>query len=302
MKKIQNLQILVVGDIMLDKYIVGDVERISPEAPVPVVKVIDQYSTLGGCGNVVRNLSELGARVFCAASITNDWAGEIIQEKLEESRATSCLVWGSKRTTVKTRIIADQRKVQMLRIDREDISPVNEQFVIDELETMEQNFDMIVVSDYGKGMITWELMEYLRNFGEDKIIIDPKPQNAPYYGRPLMLTPNKKEWIQMEMEDQCDAEFILVTEGQEGMTLYDKRQGIGKLKIPANPVEVYNVSGAGDSVVSVMAVCLALDIHPEKAARIANQCAAYVVTQTGTTVVPKNIFIEALEYYNITQS
>jgi rfaE bifunctional protein kinase chain/domain len=297
-EKIKDLQILVVGDIMLDKYVVGDVARISPEAPVPIVTVFDEYSTLGGCGNVVRNISEIGARVFCGSSIANDSAGKEIISKLAFINCTQLTTYNSRKTIVKERIIADQRKVQMLRIDREHIQPIDPKDFIDEYSTYNQKFDIIVVSDYAKGMITWEMMEFLRST-QIPMIIDPKPQNAYMYGRPLMLTPNKKEWMTMESEDQCDAEFVLVTEGQIGMTLYDKRQGLGKLKIPAKPVEVYNVSGAGDTVVSVMAVCLALDIHPERAARIANECAGFVVTQPGTTVIPKNKFMNIMQKYII---
>ena len=299
MKKIEDIKILVVGDIMLDKYIVGEVNRISPEAPVPIVKVTDQYSTLGGCGNVVRNIAESGAQVYCAASIANDSNGRTVVEKLEETGAVSALVWCSRTTTVKERIIADQRKVQMLRVDREIIHPIDYSHIINELEIMltDIKFDMIVVSDYAKGMITWELMEYLRSLDTD-IIIDPKPENATLYGRSLMLTPNKEEWINMEIEDGCTAEFILVTEGKDGMTLYDQRQGYAKIKIPGEPVEIFNVSGAGDTVVAIMAVCLSLDIYPDKAARVANSCAAYVVTQSGTSVVPKNIIQRSMNKFS----
>ena len=297
--RVKALRILVVGDIMLDKYVVGDVDRISPEAPVPIVKVSNEYSTLGGCGNVVRNLRELGAQTYCAASIADDDAGRKVLQALADIQAVPAFTWQARQTIVKERIIADQRKVQMLRIDREHIEPINDGQLIDEITIhapTKRYFDIIVVSDYAKGVITWDLMEYLRDLETD-IIIDPKPQNANLYGRPLMLTPNKKEWREMEIEDQCDAEFVLVTEGKDGMTLYDKRQGRGYYKIHSEPVEVYNVSGAGDSVVSIMAVCLALNHRPDRSAQIANACAGYVVTQPGTTVVPKNKFIESFRRY-----
>jgi D-beta-D-heptose 7-phosphate kinase/D-beta-D-heptose 1-phosphate adenosyltransferase len=298
-KKLEDIRILVVGDIMLDKYVVGDVSRISPEAPVPIVKAMTHYSTLGGAGNVVRNLAEFGVQVHCAASITNDPEGKEVVELLHACGAISLLTWRSVVTTVKERIIADQRKVQMLRIDREvitDISPVE---LIEEIDIMlSQNgkYDIIVVSDYGKGLITWDLMDYL-SILNTPIIIDPKPENSSLYGMPTMITPNRKEWAEMELMDACKPEFVLVTEGRDGMTLYDYRQGMGKVKIEGEPVEIYNVSGAGDTVVAVMATCLAMDIYPDEAANIANKCAAYVVTQVGTSTVPKNIFMNSLDMY-----
>ena len=296
MNKLKNIKILVVGDIMLDKYVVGQVSRISPEAPVPIVHVNNEYSTLGGCGNVVRNIAELGVKVSCLASIANDDAGREILTLLQNIGASSRVVFGSRTTIVKERIVADQRKVQMLRIDREIAEFADHNRVINIMKDSNKlDFDIIVVSDYNKGMICWDLMEYLRTL-DIPIIIDPKPCNGTLYDRPLMITPNRSEWREMEMDDECKPEFVLVTEGRDGMTLYDYRQGRAQIKIPGKPVEVYNVSGAGDTVVAIMAICLAMgNIYPDKAARIANDCAAYVVTQTGTSTVPKNIFTHSID-------
>ncbi len=299
MKDTGEVKILVVGDIMLDKYVVGDVSRISPEAPVPIVKVTDEYCTLGGCGNVVRNIAALGAKVHCAASVGKDYAGEKIEELLRECGAVDILTYQSETTIVKERFIADQRKVQMLRVDREVTDPIDSKELIEEIDIHmmgDENYDIIIVSDYAKGLITWDLMEHLRSLNIP-IIVDPKPQNINLYGRVLMLTPNVKEWQEMQMITIPESEFALITEGRDGMTLLDIRQGIGKTKIAGEPVEVYNVSGAGDTVAAVMAICLGMDIHPEKAARVANSCAAYVVTQPGTSIVPKNIFQRSMNKF-----
>ena len=134
MKDIKDICILVVGDIMLDKYVVGDVSRISPEAPVPIVTVIDEYCTLGGCGNVVTNIASLGAKVHCAGSIGKDIPGTEICRKLNECGAVDSLVYQSEMTIVKERFIADQRKVQMLRVDREDTADIDPEALIDEIE------------------------------------------------------------------------------------------------------------------------------------------------------------------------
>ena len=200
LKKLEEVKILVVGDIMLDKYVVGEVSRISPEAPVPVVKVLREYSTLGGCGNVVRNLSELGITVHCAASIASDSYGRKVLDLLNACHATSLVSFSSSKTTVKERIIADQRQVQMLRIDREEIFPIDSTQIIEDIKLRlngQCSYDMIIVSDYAKGLITFDLMEFLRTINIS-IIIDPKPEHGDLYGRPLMITPNKKEWEKMD--------------------------------------------------------------------------------------------------------
>ena len=127
------------------------------------------------------------------------------------------------------------------------------------------------------------------------MIIDPKPKNAYLYDRPFMITPNSEEWSEMEIEDRVHPEYLLMTKGKDGMTLVDLRGGaLGIDQIEAEPVEVYNVSGAGDTVTAMMAVCLSIGLTPYKAAIVANKCAAYVVTQTGTSVVPKDIFTSIL--------
>jgi len=298
-KKVEDIKILVVGDIMLDKYVVGDVSRISPEAPVPIVHVNNEYTTLGGCGNVARNIAELGPTVYCSGSVAEDDGYITINNLFNEIGVKSKLVIDSHITTIKERIISDQRQFQMLRVDREISSFVNIEkfvYVFEWNKEFEPKYDMIVISDYNKGMITLDVMDYLRTFNIP-IIVDPKPCNGYLYERPLMITPNKDEWREMELDDECHPEFVLITEGKDGMTLYDKKQGLGKFKILGKPVEVYNVSGAGDTVIAVMAICLSMDIYPDKAAEIANDCASYVVTQVGTSTVPKNIFLNSLSYW-----
>jgi rfaE bifunctional protein kinase chain/domain len=292
MKNPEDLKILVVGDIMLDKYIVGNVERISAEAPVPIVHVKDEYSTLGGCGNVVRNLVEIGANVTCLASVAVDADGEKIKDELDRNNVRNLIIYASKETTVKERIIADERKIQMLRIDKENISPVKPEYAISILKQhTKDNFDMIIVSDYAKGMITRELMDYLKTHHNAPIIVDPKPIHGYMYNDVFMITPNEKEWGIMQISSQYllkGVPYTLVTKGRSGMTLYDSS---GSCDILAEPVEVYNVSGAGDTVIAVMGVCLAMSFSPIDAAKIANKCAGYVVTQSGTSVVRRDIFM-----------
>ena len=301
MKDAKDVRIFLVGDIMLDKYIVGDVERISPEAPVPVVHVKDEYATLGGAGNVARNLRSIGAQVRCVGLTGFDDEGQQIEDMLREIGAQSRMIEELPTTIIKQRIIADQRKIQMLRLDWEDTSIMTDDLIEDIIKTISANcasnmYDYIVVSDYAKGMVSYNLMEHLHKMNIP-IIVDPKPKNAHMYGRVELITPNVKEWTEIELSDNCHPEFALITEGKDGMTLIDYRQGRGVCKIEGRPVEVYNVSGAGDTVVAVMATCLAMGIYPDKAARIANECAAYVVTKPGTSVITENKFTDIVQSY-----
>jgi len=299
MKQLEHVKVLVVGDIMLDKYVVGNVERISPEAPVPIVHVTEEYFTLGGCGNVVRNIRELGAQVDCLASIGQDQSGINIHIELGKIGAKHLLVDGSEKTTVKERIIAGERQVQMIRIDRETTEKVDSSKAIKTFkERARKNYDMIIVSDYAKGMITKELMDFLHTQSTD-IIVDPKPINGFLYSDAFMITPNEKEWGIMKLASQYslkNVKFVLETKGSAGMILHDMTTS-QDYPIQSKPVEVYNVSGAGDTVVAVMSLCLSMGFVPLQAAIIANHCAAYVVTQAGTTTVPKEIFKEGLDMF-----
>jgi rfaE bifunctional protein kinase chain/domain len=297
---IEDIRILVVGDVMLDKYVCGKVERISPEAPVPIVKVTNEYSVLGGCGNVVRNIAELGAKVDCLASIGPDEDGQIISRKLFDVGADPLLFMGSKRTIVKERIISDYRDVQMLRIDREEIEPVISRLAIDiffRMNCSKRNYDIVIISDYAKGMITEGLISFLKNELKCKIIVDPKPINRRLYDNVFMITPNENEYNEMALYSDPtlnSIEYILRTRGKHGMIL----EGEGQVwDIAADPVDVYNVSGAGDTVVAIMGVCLSMGFSPLESAKIANKCANYVVTQPGTSVVPKNKYMKIVEQY-----
>jgi rfaE bifunctional protein kinase chain/domain len=297
-KALEDIKILVIGDIMLDKYVLGEVERISPEAPVPIVHVYDEYSTLGGCGNVARNIKELGPQVVCLSSIAKDDNGKIILEKLKELDVVPLLYEGAQTTITKERVIASERKIQMIRIDREIKKDIEAFELIPMLEKEYdlQTFDIIVISDYAKGVITEPLMHYL-NDRNIKYIVDPKPRRIGFYGYPYLITPNEKEAKAMggaKGPVLNVAEFVLETKGKRGMTLHGKKQF---WTISADEVEVYNVSGAGDTVIAVMATALSMGWNPLDSAYIANKCASYVVTKPGTSTVPKSMFMKLLKEY-----
>jgi len=282
MKQIEDIKI---------KYIVGEVNRISPEAPVPIVEVIEEYSTLGGCGNVVKNIRELGAQADCLASIGNDPHGLDIKNKLKEIGAKDLTCIDSKTTTLKERIIAEHRSVQILRIDREIKDKVDPDLAIKIFETKSNNdYDMVIVSDYAKGMITNKLMTYIKENIKAKIIVDPKPQNGIMYNDVYMITPNEQEWNIMQLSSAYilnNVRYILQTLGSKGMRLID---GKNVAEIKAVPVEIYNVSGCGDVVVATISVCLSLGLSPIISARIANKCAGYTATLSGTSIIPKEKF------------
>jgi len=297
-KRLEDINILVVGDIMLDKYVLGEVERISPEAPVPIVHVYEDYCTLGGCGNVVRNIRELGPNVACLTSIANDDNGKKVLEKLIELGVSPLLVGESETTITKERIIASDRKIQMIRVDREVICDIESQVLIDAFETdyTLEEFDMIIVSDYAKGVVTPGLMSYL-NKSDQKFIVDPKPKNQSIYGSPYLMTPNEKESKEMGGSNDLlvsGSRYVLETKGKRGMTLYDDNQ---HWNIDSEEVEVYNVSGAGDTVVAIMATCLSMGWNTLDSAYLANKCANYVVTKPGTAYVPQELFKEYIIAY-----
>lgn len=290
-KKIEHIKILVVGDIMLDKYVVVEVNRISPEAPVVIGNVKEEYHTIGGCGNVVRNIKSLGAQVDCLASVAIDYNGEKIKDSLDRLGAGDIVIYGSKETTVKERIIADERKVQMIRIDRERTDKIDSDAAIKQFKKSgRKNYDIIVISDYAKGMITNDLMNFLKT-QNTRIIVDPKPINGFLYNDVFMVTPNEKEWEIMKLTSQYslkNVQYILETKGSKGMILFDFNQAWNI--ITEEPLDVYNVSGCGDVVIAVMAVCLSMGSSAVAAATIANKCAGYTATKPDTSVITKDKF------------
>lgn len=294
MKNLEDVNILVVGDIMLDKYILGTVERISPEAPVPIVNVTSTYEQLGGCGNVAKNISALGCKVSCLASVGNtDIHADIVIDKLKQNNIEALISKDSKLTTVKERIVAGERQTQMLRVDYEHIAPINPKFLIDNIRDIrDRKFDYIVISDYAKGFVTYPLIQILKTLNIP-IIVDPKPRNISFYSDVFMITPNKNEFDDLHMSTEY-AEYTLVTLGKDGMDLFENGKQTAN-HIDSVPVEIFNVAGAGDVVVATISAAMAMGFKPYDAAIISNACAAEAVTHTGTCVVDKNYFDKTVE-------
>jgi len=297
--------VLVLGDIIMDEYIWGDVSRISPEAPVPVVDVRQETKMLGGAANVVNNIAALGGRAILCGIVGNDRTGEEIVERIESlNLPTGGIVRVSSRpTTIKTRIIAQSQ--QVVRFDRESrtgVDPKAMDLLLSFIRKTKDSLHAIVVSDYDKGVVTAEVMEGLRNLHRGSGIIlgvDPKPKHFDLYRGIDVITPNHHEagafcGIQiMDREslvmagtrilDKLGCRAVLVTQGKEGMTLFEEEGEI--THIPTVARKVFDVTGAGDTVISAFCLGLAAGMNLKSAARISNFAAGIVVGEVGTSAV-----------------
>lgn len=287
------MKFLVIGDIMIDRYLIGEVNRISPEAPVQIVDVKYQYDVLGGAANCARNISTITGKdtVEIAGAFGQDEAGEIVQKLLKEEGIDFWYMPNNKPTTVKERIFASNQ--QLLRIDledREEIEFYNECTTsIDPTHEKLNECDYIIVSDYAKGVVTQKLMDWIGAYS-NKIIIDPKPENCHLYPScVLLVTPNESEYKQMNRcwRNPDLPQHILITRGKNGMELQTDQWS--KI-IESKDVPNCEVMGAGDTVAAMMAISLQRGVDIVRAAKIANACAGYVVSQPGTAVVPKEVY------------
>ena len=308
-----NISLLVIGDLMVDEYLWGEVDRISPEAPVPVVNIQRETYTLGGAGNVVNNLVELGAQVSIVGIAGSGQWGRLLVDHLNRLNvdATGVIQDGDRPTIRKTRIIGANQ--QMLRIDREDITPLHQRYlkpIYSQLEEKIPSADAIIVSDYGKGLITDPIMESITTVArqhQTPLIADPKGRVFTKYAGVNLLTPNKKEAglaagidiiddetlvrAGRRLMDQARPEALLITCGKEGMVLIEESQTPYWIKAKAQ--QVFDVSGAGDTVVAMMGLGVASGMTLSESATLANTAAGIVVGKIGTATVS----IEELEEY-----
>ena len=293
-----HAKLLVVGDVMLDRYWFGDVERISPEAPVPVVKIARTEERPGGAANVARNAVALGAEATLLSVIGDDEPGATLERLLVGERVrTSFHRDASLATTVKLRVIGRQQ--QLLRIDFET-APSHEilSTKLADYERQLRDADLVILSDYGKGGLAHitTMIERARGSGK-AVLVDPKGEDYARYRGATLLTPNRNEFRQVvgrwrdeaEMTAKAQAlrrelalDALLVTRAEEGMSLYAES---GALTIPAQSREVYDVSGAGDTVIATLGVLLAAGASLPDAVRVANEAAGVVVGKFGTAVV-----------------
>lgn len=315
--KLEAGKVLVIGDIMLDTYYEGDASRISPEAPVPVVKIERKRNMLGGAGNVARNITSLGSDCTIITLVGADYHGKIIENLLQEANVYPVLLEDEERpTTVKSRIFA--RNQQMIRYDEETIKAIPEPIkntLRQKIAEHIQNCNVIILSDYGKGFLYQELIQDIYTLAEQKkcpkpkIFIDPKPQNKAFYKNSYLLTPNHKESeelaglsIQTKEEiracaekilQDLNAENVLITLGAEGMAYFSKNMPTA-YHIKSSAKQVFDVTGAGDTVIAAMAVCESIGLNKEKACKIATLSAGIVVEKVGSATVTQEELIQAL--------
>ncbi|MBI3601883.1 MAG: D-glycero-beta-D-manno-heptose-7-phosphate kinase [Candidatus Omnitrophica bacterium] len=332
--KFKNRSVLVIGDVVLDQYIKGSVTRISPEAPVPIVLVQQSFYTPGGAANVANNLASLGAKVTLVGKIGGDIEGSILKKELTKRciHAQGIVTDPGMDTILKTRIIAQHQ--QVVRVDRDPAKggtegcedKVKRLKIFPFLRRHIKDFDGIIISDYGKGMIDLSLLSEVHTLAlEHKIsvIVDPKVEDLRFYGQVSCITPNKKEAeaalkaisaearkafgiMSTALDKKEDIETnghgllnylgidsLLITLGEHGMYLFEHNKK--PFPIATRVQEVFDVSGAGDTVISVFALSLAAGANRRQAADIANHAAGVVVGKTGAVAIELDELKEAVK-------
>lgn len=303
--------ILVIGDLMIDHYLWGSCERISPEAPVQVVDIAKETTVLGGAGNVINNLRTLGAQVSVSSVIGNDAIGEELKTMLKciDVDCKNIITQDGRKTSKKSRVIASSQ--QVIRYDKEskdDIEDASVHAILDNLVEDIQNYDVIILSDYGKGVLRSALCQgviALANNHNIKVLVDPKGSDFSKYKGAYLLTPNKKEATLatgidikddksleaalLKLKNECDLGISLITLSEDGIATHD-----GEVKkFPTVAKEVFDVTGAGDTVIASIAFALSLGKTIEETARFANLAAGVVVGKIGSATVS----IDEIEEY-----
>ena len=312
-RRLARTSVMVIGDVMLDRTVYGSVDRISPEAPIPVLLVDRELAMPGGAGNVVRNLTALGAAVAFVSVVGDDQAGSDLTGLIGGQPGVEPwqLVEGGRATTVKTRFISGGQ--QLLRSDREETAPIQPKLVERMMRVARDTLaatSVAVLSDYGKGVLAGEtaqlLIEAARASGR-RVVLDPRGADYARYAGADVVTPNRRELAEATgLPAGTEAEIsaaavalreahgfgaVLVTRGEDGMTLADEA---GVLHLPAEATEFYDSSGAGDTVVATLAAAMAAGLDLRLAARIANLAGSVVVGKIGTAVAREEDLLRAL--------
>jgi len=302
LENLRHLRILVVGDIILDTYLFGKVERVSPEAPVPILEVEGEEFRLGGAANVAKNLSSLGVNTILCGVVGKDSHANIIKSLLKEEGIKACLVEDERPTTRKTRVVS--RNQQLLRIDWESKERVRGETLKALLGFIsEEEVHGVVVSDYAKGVVTKELMSFLRD-RFTFVAVDPRPVNKYLYKGVSLVTPNEKELKAMtgegeveelgkKLKEELSLDSLVVTQGEKGMTLF--REEVRHF--PARARKVYDVTGAGDTVIASLTAFVLAGASWDEACELANLAAGIVVGEFGTASVSPDRLLEELIFY-----
>jgi len=302
----KNVRILVIGDWILDEFVWGTVERISPEAPVPVVNVVRESFLPGGALNVANNIRTLNGFVYPCGMVGRDLYGRMLVKAMrKEGIDTSGAIYDTERpTTLKTRVIAHSQ--QLVRFDKENSRELTGELFKKTtafIDKIISKVDAVIIEDYGKGMITPDLLKHVlkkAKASKKPVLVDPKEKNFAYYEGTTVITPNRKEALSAygiskdgkipEIQEigkgllkRFSCQAVLITLGEEGMMLFEKNGAI--TKIPTAAREVFDVSGAGDTVIAVFTLALAAGASMKEAALISNQAAGIVVGKLGTATV-----------------
>ncbi|MBU2639698.1 MAG: cupin domain-containing protein [Nanoarchaeota archaeon] len=296
-EKFKEKKVLVIGDLMLDKHIHGTVSRISPEAPVPVLKAEKESFNPGGAANLANNLALLGAKVYLAGTVGDDEPQKILFKELEKNNInTSCILKTSKPTIQKIRGLSHQH---LFRIDYEDTSNItkeNEQELLSLIKNKISEIDAIILSDYSKGTLTETLVKNIISFAKENnklITADCKPINLSFYKNVDLIKPNKKEAIEMTLTNDIEKagkilveklnSNVIITKGSEGFSIFEKNKNI--THIPTKVKEIYDVSGAGDTVLAILTLSLISGTNLKEATELANGAASIVISKPGVTAI-----------------
>lgn len=318
--RLRNKAVLVIGDIMLDTYLSGDADRISPEAPVPIVRIEQERHLLGGAGNVARNITALGGRATLIGTVGEDISAACVRELLAADRVkASLLTLSGRNTTVKTRILA--RGQQMLRLDKEQTLSLNTEerkHLLNLIATELKEPDVIIISDYSKGIVSSSFMTELKQLivscsRKIAILIDPKPDHTSMYEGTFLLTPNTKETGECagmpvrnreeiltagkKLLQQLQIRHLLTTLGAEGMALFLSPHEVWH--IPTMAQNVFDVTGAGDTVIATLGLALASGVELLPASVLANYAAGLVVAQVGAATASPEQLSEAIGHLPI---
>ncbi len=317
--RFKRLKTLVVGDVMLDHFIWGTVSRISPEAPVPIVQMVRESEMPGGAGNVAANMAALGADVYVVGIVGEDPTADRLSALFESAviRTDSLVRTAERPTIMKTRIIAQHQ--QVVRLDREsraELSTSLRDRLWAEIERLLPTMQAIVISDYNKGVITPTLIHRLIPLANKlgvPVTVDPKVENFPLYKKVTCVTPNTQEAMEsggvralrdekdvealgQKLLNRIDAQSILITRGEHGMSLFEKKRPV--FHIPTRAREVFDVTGAGDTVISTLTLAIAAGAPLRQAAELANFAAGIVVGKLGTASVSGSELLKAVHAHH----
>lgn len=307
--KNKNPKILVIGDLMIDHYLLGSCDRISPEAPVQVLNVKEETTVLGGAGNVINNLKTLGSTVGVVSVIGDDAVGEELKSMLSKLKITpKLIVEKNRKTSKKSRLIASNQ--QVIRYDNESVESISsniEDEILEHLKKELKNFDIVLLSDYGKGVLTTNLTKNiiaLANENKKRVLVDPKGDDYSKYKGAFLLTPNKKEaslatnidikdekslfQAITKLKDECSLGVSLITLSEDGIAIFDENLRVK----PTVAREVYDVTGAGDTVLASIGFALSCGYDIDSSIYFANLAAGVVVGKIGSATASINEIIE----------